>query len=219
MSPKVIKDASTGIIADAPSQLLEYTIRDQSMPATPTTHFTNSVDYDISYINNLYLPVAMEADKANVGYIGTLDDSDKFETAVKAFEDGTILHDYFGGNGWPFYNTSDPAAPINKDALIKLVGAQNIFGDNSAASSYNLLRTMLSSSSGNEASGGVLPATNDDYAERDLANLWFGWLNYYSTISSTPRRLSMTASNGWRSRRRASARRRRRPTSRWCSTA
>ena len=178
--------ASKGIISDAPSQLLEFTIRDQSMPATPTTHFTNSVDYDISYINNLYLPVAMEADKANVGYIGTLDDTTTFKTAVKAFEVGKVLNGYFGGNGWPFYHTSDPAAPIDKAALVKLVGAQNIFGDNTAASSYNLLLTMLSSSAGNQASGGVLPAANNDYAERDLADLWFGWLNYYSKVSSTP---------------------------------
>lgn len=178
--------ASKGIISDAPSQLLEFTIRDQSMPATPTTNFTNSVDYDISYINNLYLPVAMEADKAGIGYVGTLDDVTKFETAVKAFEDGKVLDGYFGGKGWPYYNTSDPSAPVDKSALIKLVGAQNIFGDNNAASSYNLLDTMLSSSGGTEASGGVLPATNGDYAERDLANLWFGWLNYYSKISGTP---------------------------------
>jgi hypothetical protein len=178
--------ASKGIISDAPSQLLEFTIRDQSMPATPTTHFTNSVDYDISYINNLYLPVAMEADKPHVGYIGTLDNINTFETAVTAFKGGKILNDYFGGKGWPFYYTSDPAAPIAPAALIRLVGAQNIFGDNVAASSYNLLRTMLSSSSGNQASGGVLPATNGDYAESDLANLWFGWLNYYSKISGTP---------------------------------
>jgi hypothetical protein len=178
--------ASKGIISDAPSQLLEFTIRDQSMPASPGMNFTNSVDYDISYINNLYLPVAMEADKAGVGYVGTLDDITTFETAVKAFESGKVLDGYFDGKGWPYYNTSDPAAPVDKAALIKLVGAQNIFGDNSAASSYNLLATMLSSSAGNQASGGVLPATNDDYAERDIADLWFGWLEYYSKTSGTP---------------------------------
>jgi hypothetical protein len=176
---------SIGIIADAPSQLLEFTIRDQLMPSAPGENFTNSVDYDISYINNLYLPVAMEADLPNIGYVGTLDNITKFETDVKAFEDGKILNGYFGGKGWPYYRTSDPAAPIDKSALVKLVGAQNIFGDNSAASSYNLLQTMLSSSAGNLVSG-VPPATNGDYAEEDLASLWFGWLNYYSTTTGTP---------------------------------
>ena len=175
-----------------PSQLLEYTIRDQLMPATPKSNFTNSVDYDISYINNLYLPVAMEADKAHVGYVGTLDDLKTFETKVETFTAGDDLNHYFGKYGWPFYRTSNPINPIEKKALIKqnallkLVGAQNIFGDNTAASSYNLLETMLSSSAGTAATNGVLPATNGDYAETDLANLWFGWLNYYSKISGTP---------------------------------
>ncbi len=176
---------SIGIIADAPSQLLEFTIRDRLMPSAPGENFTNSVDYDISYINNLYLPVAMEADLPNIGYVGTLDDLTKFDKDVKAFADGKILNGYFGGQGWPYYRTSDPAAPIDKSALIKLVGAQNIFGDNSAASSYNLLQTMLSSSAGNLVSG-VPAATNGDYAEKDLASVWFGWLNYYSTTTGTP---------------------------------
>ena len=109
--------------------------------------------------------------------------STTFETKVKAFENGEDLNGYFGSTAGPIYDTSDPAVPVGKNALTKLVGAQNIFADNTAASSYNLLQTMLSSSAGTAATKGVLPATNGDYAETDLANLWFGWLNYYSKIS------------------------------------
>jgi hypothetical protein len=182
--------ASQGVIPDAPSQLLEFTIRDPSMPTGDPNdpYFTNNVDYDISYINNMYFPVAMEANKAGntVGYVGTLDTSNQYQAKVRAFENGSILNGYFGGKGWPFYYISNPINPAAKGSLNKLVGAQNIFSDNTAASSYNLLHTMLSSSAGTMASGGVLKPANGDYAEIDLANYWFGWMNYYAASWNQP---------------------------------
>ena len=151
------------------------------MPQTPTMNFTDSVDYDISSINNVYLPVAIVANKAGVGYIGTVKDLTTFDTDVTAFANGSILNGYFGGKGWPIYYTSDPGkAPDSK--LIKLVGTKNIFSDNTAASSYDLLKTASSSSAGNKATGGVLKPTNGDYAEEALIDLWFGWLNYYANL-------------------------------------
>ena len=44
-------------------------------------HFSNNVDYDISYINNVYAPVAMEAKKTGngVGYVGTLENTNQFQ--------------------------------------------------------------------------------------------------------------------------------------------
>jgi hypothetical protein len=176
--------SSKGVISDAPSQLLEFTITDPSVPNGSAAPFTNTVDYDISYINHLYLPVAIEANKPGVGYVGTLKTLAQFDPAVQAFENGTILNGYFGGKGWPFYYTSNPinpTGPVNKNALIKLVGTQNIFSDNTSASSYNLLHSSLSSSAGNKASKGVIKPTNGDYAEQDLINYWFGWLKYYET--------------------------------------
>jgi hypothetical protein len=182
--------ASQGVIPDAPSQLLEFTIRDSAMPTGDPNdpYFTNNVDYDISYINNMYSPVAMEAKKAGntVGYVGTLDTIDQFQAKVRAFENGSILNGYFGGKGWPYYYVSNPTNPVAKGSVNKLVGAQNIYSDNTAASSYNLLHTMLSSSAGTMASGGVLKPSNGDYAEIDLANYWFGWMNYYATSWQQP---------------------------------
>jgi hypothetical protein len=179
---------SQGVIPDAPSQLLEFTIRDASMPTGDPNdpNFSNNVDYDISYINAVYSPVAMEAMKPGVGYVGTLDNTNQYQAKVRAFENGSILNGYFGGKGWPYYYVSNPVNPVAKGSLNKLVGAQNIFSDNTAASSYNLLHTMLSSSAGTKASGGVLKPSNGDYAELDLANYWFGWLNYYATSWNQP---------------------------------
>ncbi len=182
--------ASQGVIPDAPSQLLEFTIRDSSMPTGDPNdpHFSNNVDYDISYINNVYAPVAMEAKKTGngVGYVGTLDNTNQYQAKVRAFENGSILNGYFGGKGWPYYYVSNPKNPVAKGSLNKLVGAQNIFSDNTAASSYNLLHTMLSSSAGTTPSGGVVKPSNGDYAEIDLANYWFGWMNYYATSWNLP---------------------------------
>ncbi len=68
---------AAGIGNDAPAQLIEFSIRDPSIPGlNPKGHkWEKEIDYDISYVDGMYLPAALEADGGTGGqrgYVGTL---------------------------------------------------------------------------------------------------------------------------------------------------
>jgi hypothetical protein len=165
-----------GINSDAPSQLVEFTIRDPSVPVPDTKA---SFDYDISYLDALYLPVALEADtgtRPGVGYVGTTLSVAQFEASVNAFTNGTWLDGYLGpGKGWPQYYLSNPTGPTDPSDPVKIPGGHNIFAESVNASSYNVLHSTLTSS---QATAN-LPSTSDNYAVSAMTNLWFSWAKYY----------------------------------------
>ena len=112
-----------GIGADAPSQLVEWSVRDKSV----TPDVGTSVDYDLSYLDHMYLPVAVEANPGpghpgKAGYIGTTLTGAQFQSTLQKFVSGSLLNGYFGGQGWPEYDlgTSNPNDPI------KIPGGYNI---------------------------------------------------------------------------------------------
>jgi hypothetical protein len=169
---------------DAASQLLEYSIRDPSVPSGGAK-FQDELDYDVSFVNTMFLPVAMEAAKTvngkqSIGYAGTTDTLQNFETAMQAFTNGSILHNYFTdapqGMGWPQYYLSDPSKPINPSDLIKVPAGYNVFAESVGVSSYSPdnSRGLLTSSQAYLA----IPSTNNNYAVQDLTNLWFSWLKF-----------------------------------------
>jgi hypothetical protein len=165
-----------GINSDAPSQLVEFTIRDPSVPVPDTKP---SFDYDISYLDALYLPVALEADTGTgpgVGYVGTTLSLAKFEASVNAFANGTWLDGYLGpGESWPPYYLSNPTGPTNPSDPLKIPGGHNVFADSTNASSYDVLHSTLTSS---QATAN-LPSTGGNYAVSAMTNLWFSWAKYY----------------------------------------
>ena len=81
----------------------------------PVPNAGTSFDYDISYLDALYLPVALEADTGTlpgVGYVGTTLSLAEFEASVNAFASGTWLEGYLGtGKSWPQYYLSNPTGP------------------------------------------------------------------------------------------------------------
>jgi hypothetical protein len=174
-------EVALGITSDAPSQLLEFTIRDPSVPVPNTTE---SFDYDVSYLDALYLPVALEAvggtdssgKETQFGYVGTTLTLDKFENSVKAFAGGKLLKGYLGsGKDWPRYYLSNPTSPTNPSDLVKIPGGDNVFAESTNASSYDVLHSNLTSSQLTK----FLPSTGDNYAVDAIANLWFSWAEYY----------------------------------------
>jgi hypothetical protein len=184
--------ASNGVVPDAPVQLVEWTIRNKTVPDGDGDKRLAEFDYDISNINALYVPLALEATKLkggkqSVGYIGTLK-SDEFLAAKMApFVDGTVLDRYFRGTkeGWPYYRIAKPGSPAPKGSLDKIAGVQNVFKGGAAASSYDTSQPQLSSAAGQVPSVSPSPANNPNYAANDIANLWFGWLKYYTTKVNT----------------------------------
>ena len=167
-------------IAEAPNddtedQLAEWTIRDHGYLVNPQiTAKTNSeipdnqlvtlINYDVSNVDNLYLPLAMEAtdvwvvpqksgtgpnanrngwgpgsDPDIYGWTGAINTINFLQTAIREFTDGNnqLLGEYFGGKGWPFYNIPNPTN--DPDAPIKIPSGANIFAQSplkSVPSSY-----------------------------------------------------------------------------------
>lgn len=148
---------------DTEDQLAEWTIRDHGYLANPKiTTKTNGeipdnqlvtlINYDVSNVDNLYLPLAMEANDVWVvpqgtgtgptpnrtgwkpgsdpdvyGWTGAIDTIDFLQTRIREFtaDSNTLLGQYFGGNGWPFYNIPNPTHDAS--APIKIPSGANIF--------------------------------------------------------------------------------------------
>jgi hypothetical protein len=155
-------------IAEAPNddtedQLAEWTIRDHRYLVNPQiTAKTNReipdnqlvtlINYDVSNVDNLYLPLAMEANDVWVvpqksgtgptpnrtgwrpgsnpdvyGWTGAINTIGFLQTRIRAFtaNNNQLLGRYFGGKGWPFYNIPNPTN--DPDAPIKIPSGANVF--------------------------------------------------------------------------------------------
>jgi hypothetical protein len=148
---------------DTEDQLAEWTIRDHAYLSNPKiTIKTNReipdnqlvtlINYDVSNVDNLYLPLAMEATDVWVvpqksgtgptpnrtgwqpgsnpdvyGWTGAINMIDFLQTRIREFtaDNNTLLGRYFGGKGWPFYNIPNPTHEVN--APIKIPSGANIF--------------------------------------------------------------------------------------------
>lgn len=153
---------------DAPDQLVEWTIRDKEYLSSPgVTALTHNqipesekvdlINYDVSYVDNMYLPVAMEALDVPIpappyppgrnpqphGWVGAIEKVKTMQDVIEDFtkeKNNRILGDYFAGKGWPKYNIPQKN--------IKIPAAQNVFAQSPLAdtrSSYQNNAYMLSS--------------------------------------------------------------------------
>jgi len=137
---------------DAPDQLTELTFRgafyDSSMnigtgfqylldPDTYAGSIGNSADYDLSYVDSINMPEAIEATNATIpntttqaayGWVGSDQTIEAFQQALQQFtttnsaSNSNFLGTYFGGQGYPSYLTM----PSGQGG-VKLPAAQNVF--------------------------------------------------------------------------------------------
>lgn len=156
---------------DAPDQLVEWTIRDKDYLSSaaitartngeiPASEKVDLINYDVSYVDNMFLPVAMEALDVPIpappyppgkkpqpyGWIGAIN---KVNALQNEFDDFTKssnnkdLGTYFGGKGWPIYNI-----PMEDK---KIPAGQNVFAQSPLAdtrSNYVKNTYMLSTGGG-----------------------------------------------------------------------
>ena len=123
----------------------------------PDNQLVTLINYDVSNVDSLYLPVAMEAldvwvtpqkttgkgDNANragwepgtgsevYGWTGAITLVDDLQKAIRKFtdDDNTLLKGYFGGKGWPYYNF--PGVKEDKNMPMKIPSGANIFPQSS----------------------------------------------------------------------------------------
>ncbi len=110
----------TGIPLNDPYQLTEYTFANVvTSTGLPFPIDSRYVDYDLSYVDQVYLPIAMEpAGNQQVGFTGTTMDL----TAFRA-----ILNKYVATYQWPIY-TQSPTYPSPRipGAYNVLIGNQSL---------------------------------------------------------------------------------------------
>lgn len=103
--------SATGLPPEDRSQLMEYTFADAiTAKGLPYEFNASNVGYNISSVDQVYLPVAMQPLIAQntIGYIGTTISLTDFRSRLKTF-----LADY---PGWPVYNyKADPVQPPPAD--------------------------------------------------------------------------------------------------------
>lgn len=93
--PIVIFSSDHGLPLNDPYQLVEYTFCNINTQTIPYQIFTDFVDYDLSYVDHAYLPIAMEPyNNSSVGYTGTIQDLPTFRN---------ILNKFAADKGWPHY--------------------------------------------------------------------------------------------------------------------
>jgi hypothetical protein len=123
--------APTEVSTDAPAQLIEMTVRDHDyfvnnpsqFPKVPVSQQVTLINYDVSYVNNVALPVAMETTDNPVpgdpakqlkafGWTGAAQSIPEFQTAIENFTDSDPakngLGTYYGGKGYDKYFIPDP---------------------------------------------------------------------------------------------------------------
>jgi hypothetical protein len=174
---------------DAPDQLLEMTFRDDYLSGLstaqhgliPESEQHALVNYDVSYVDSILQPVAMEAtnvpiqnfptDDPAFGWIGASQTVDQLQGKIAAFasNDPSVngLGQYFGGNGYPSYYYPNTSA-----SGVKLPSGQNLFGDspyNDVRSSYDNNLYALTSG-GATTIGQVVGGTPQNTSDADY--LW-----------------------------------------------
>jgi hypothetical protein len=136
--------APAGIDGWAPNQLIEYTMgaagpNGNTGAANPTApNFVldpTNIDYDVSNVNNTYMPAAVEIDGnalvgtcCAIGWVGSIVALETFATNITNWSNSTL------GNGWPAYINQK-----NKPNTVagKVPSALEIFNDTGSFNNTN----------------------------------------------------------------------------------
>lgn len=117
----IFKDTGGVFTNNEPSQLTEYTLGAINQTANPVELNTNNVDFDVSYVDTAYLPVAMAPYNttlppiAQVGYVGTPQPIPAFRTALRKFIAKRSPY-----TGWPQFINSQNKTILKLPSLLHI---------------------------------------------------------------------------------------------------
>ena len=162
--------------ANDPAQLTEYTLGGINEKTDPIGLDTRKVDYDISYVDQVYLPVAMEAvDNFFIGWIGTIQNVGDFKGRMQTFLDSAKYP------GWPTYldNKMQPFLRIPSTATIYASesGANPSPDLSTPGESFNATARFWKSCTGPGA-----PNTKVCNEIKDVETLWLGNYAVYKAL-------------------------------------
>ncbi len=118
--------STVGLPLNDPYQLTEYTFADVvTNQGAPFPIAYDRVDYDLSYVDHVYLPAAMEPYANNtVGFTGSIWELTHFRT---------IMDQFIAATGWPVYTSTIPL-PYNK-----IPGTYNVITGTQSLTSNSVL--------------------------------------------------------------------------------
>ncbi|MGH9628194.1 MAG: hypothetical protein ACRD7E_07620, partial [Bryobacteraceae bacterium] len=174
--PEIFVDTAGELPSNDPAQLIEYTLGAIDLTKDPYTLDVTNVDYDVSYVDNVYLPAAMEPyNNPVVGWIGTTQKIEDFTAALQKFLSTPEFQ------GWPQFVTNQG------DKVLKIPSALHIMLDQanlSPAPPWAPIEKMKALWR-RCASGGVEPICTDIRDVRDLfAANYANYINNYRTAFS-----------------------------------
>jgi hypothetical protein len=116
--PEIFEDTGGELPSNDPAQFTEYTLGAIDLTKDPYMLDVKNVDYDVSYVDNVYLPAAMEPyNNPVVGWIGTIQEIDPFKDALAKFLAAPAFQ------GWPQYVDDE------KETILKIPSAMHIMLD------------------------------------------------------------------------------------------
>ena len=116
---QIFKDPA-GLGNNEPSQLTEYTLGAVNQKTDPFGVDVHNVDYDVSYVDTAFMPIAMEpVNNIQVGYIGMITSIETFKAALQKF-----VAPSSPWVGWPLLLDDE------KQPILKIASALNIFPGN-----------------------------------------------------------------------------------------
>lgn len=115
---QIFGDSGGELPSNDPDQLIEYTLGAIATNRDPYKLDFRNVDYDVSYVDNVYLPAAMEPfDNPIVGWIGTIQPIEPFQDAIRKFLAAPAFM------GWPQF------VDDQKETILKIPSSLHIMQD------------------------------------------------------------------------------------------
>ncbi|HXC92261.1 MAG TPA: hypothetical protein VNV18_19020 [Stellaceae bacterium] len=100
---QIFGDKTGNLPSNDPDQLVEYSVGAVATNKIPYVLDVNTVDYDISYVDQAYLPVALEPfANPSIGYVGTVQLVAVFRQAMNNFLTAYPWQTYLDFDGNPF---------------------------------------------------------------------------------------------------------------------
>jgi hypothetical protein len=110
-------------------QLTEYTIQATCKTDTPNcaapANDQLTVDFDISAVDQLFIPVAIQESTGSRGFVGTGMKVEDFQVQIHNFINGTGVFSFANSVGWPFYYGSNQANGYDNN-LVKIPMGYNV---------------------------------------------------------------------------------------------
>jgi hypothetical protein len=171
--PEIFEDTAGELPPNDPAQFTEYTLGAIDLTKDPYKLDVKNVDYDVSYVDNVYLPAAMEPyNNPLVGWIGTIQEIDPFKDALRKFLTAPAF------TGWPQYIDDQGETMLKVPSALHIMLDQANLTPAPPWAPIEKMKTLW----GNCTAGGTEPICSDIRDVRDLfAANYTNYKNNYGT--------------------------------------